>query len=289
MEVYPIMMAQGKFVHHDSLKYPFEERGLQFGDGVYEVIRIYKGKYYLLTEHVERLFRSLQAIKIEIEFTQEEITAMLEQLLQKNKMENDGMVYLQVTRGSAPRIHTFPKDVEPNIYAYIKDFPRLYNEIKTGVSVITHEDRRWDYCYIKSLNLLPNILAKQEAVEQGCYEAILHEEGTVTECCSSNVYLIKDGSIYTHPATKRILHGCVRIAVERLAKKRQIPFVEQAFTLHDIESCDELFLTSSVSEVIPIVQVDGKQVRDGKPGEITQQLQQAYEVDAQLTTEKIQS
>ncbi|MGM8213116.1 D-amino-acid transaminase [Virgibacillus sp. W0430] len=289
MSVYPIMMSQGKFVHHDSLKYPFEERGLQFGDGIYEVIRIYNGKYYLLNEHVDRLFRSLDAIKITIDESKDEIIDLLEQLLHKNNMKNDGMVYLQITRGSAPRVHTFPKNVKPNMYAYMEDFPRFTKEMESGVAVITHKDTRWDYCFIKSLNLLPNILAKQEALEHGCYEAILHENGTVTECCSSNIYLVKDGSIYTHPANERILHGCVRMAVERLANELQIPFVEQAFKLEDIEACDELFLSSSMSEVMPVVQVDGKQIQDGKRGKITTLLQEAYEKDANISSKKINS
>ncbi|MGM8365778.1 D-amino-acid transaminase [Virgibacillus sp. W0181] len=289
MSVYPIMMSQGKFVHSDSLKYPYEERGAQFGDGIYEVIRIYEGNYYLLNEHVDRLFRSLEAIKISIDYTKEEIIALLEQLIQKNSMENDGMVYLQITRGSAPRVHTFPENVTPNVYAYMDDFPRFLNEMENGVSVITHKDTRWDYCYIKSLNLLPNILAKQEALEQDCYEAILHKDGIITECCSSNIFLIKDGSIYTHPATEQILHGCVRLAVKRLAKQLNIPFVEEAFTLDDIATADELFLTSSMSEIMPVVQVDGRQVKDGSPGEITKKLQLAYEKDANIASRKVNS
>lgn len=287
MSVYPIIMSQGKFVHHESLTYPYEERGLQFGDGVYEVIRIYNGKYYLLEEHIDRLFRSLDAIKIKIDYTKEDLFRMLQQLLEKNNMKNDGMVYLQITRGSAPRVHTFPSNTEPNMYAYMKDFSRFLDEMENGISVITHRDTRWDYCYIKSLNLLPNILAKQEALEQGCYEAILHEDNKVTECCSSNVFLVKNNKIYTHPATERILHGCVRLAVKRLAQEQNIPFIEEAFTLEDIQNADEMFLTSSMSEVMPIVKVDGKLVKNGEPGKITRQLQQAYEIDAGIASHKV--
>lgn len=280
--VYPILIAQKKFTHRDNLNYPFEERGLQFGDGIYEVIRIYNGTYYLLEEHVNRLFRSAHAIKIELPFTKKEVTNLLYDLLKKNDMKTDGKVYLQATRGSAPREHTFPKGVPANVYAYLQDLPRNLENLTNGVSAITQHDSRWDNCYIKSLNLLPNVLAKQAAKEHGSYEAILHKDGIVTECSSSNIYLVKDGKIYTHPATKSILHGCVRISVEKFARELSIPFVEEPFTLNDIDTADELFVSSSTSEALPVIAVDDSQVGNGKPGEITNLLQRAYESDANI-------
>lgn len=287
MSMYPIIMSQGKFTHKDSLQFPFEERGLQFGDGVYEVIRIYNGKLYLLNEHVDRLLRSLEAIQIDIKQSKDEIITLLSELISRNNMEQDGFIYLQVSRGSAPRIHTFPEEIEPNIYAYLVNQSRNVENLENGVSAITLPDERWQNCYIKSLNLLPNVLAKQTAMEQGCYEAILHIDGRVTECGSSNIFLVKDGKIYTHPATHRILKGCVRIAVERFANELNIPFIEEAFTVDDIQDADEMFLTSSISEVLPVVEVDKKQIADGKPGEISRKLQKAYEKAAQLTLEKV--
>lgn len=283
MSVYPVILSQMKFVHRDSLKYPFEERGLQFGDGVYEVIRIYKGQYYLLDEHIDRLYRSTEAIKIELSLKKEEFKARLVELLERNKMEVDGKVYLQVTRGSATRDHIFPVDIPANVYAYVEKVPRPLEKLTNGVGTITQRDVRWEYCYIKSLNLLPNVLAKQEAKENKCHEAILHKNGLVTECSSSNAYLVKDGKVYTHPSTKNILHGCVRMRVEKFAKDLNIPFIEEAFTLDDIEDADELFLSSSTSEVLPIVTVDSRMVANGKPGPITKKLQEAYEEDAQIS------
>ncbi|GAB3798690.1 D-amino-acid transaminase [Virgibacillus kimchii] len=288
MSVYPIIMNQTKFTHRDSLKYPYEERALQFGDGVYEVIRIYQGEYHLLKEHVDRLFRSAEAVKIKLDVSHEKLTDLLLKLLQKNEMTTDGKMYLQVSRGSAPRDHVFPgEDVTANMYAYIEDFPRNVELLRNGVSTITHRDVRWEYCYIKSLNLLPNVLAKQEAKEQGGYEAILHKDGLVTECSSSNVYMVKDGEIYTHPATNNILHGCVRMRVEDFSKELNIPFKEEAFQVEDIQLADELFLTSSTSEIMPIVKVDNTEIKDGKPGTITRQLQEAFEKDANITENKI--
>ena len=282
MSVYPIVLSQRKYLHHDTLHFPYEERGLQFGDGVYEVIRIYNGTYYLLEEHVNRLIRSTAAIKIDLPYTKEELTQLLLGLLEKNSMTKDGKVYMQVTRGSAPRDHVFPINTAPNMYAYVQDQPRNLEYLETGVGTIIERDVRWENCYIKSLNLLPNILAKQAAKESGCFEAILHKDGIVTECSSSNVYLVKDGKIFTYPTTKRILYGCVRMRVEKFAKDLNIPFIEEGFTLEDIAVADELFLTSSTTEVMPIIKVDGNLVSDGKPGKITRKLQKAYEQDANI-------
>lgn len=282
MSFYPIVLSQTSFVHHSSLTFPFEERGLQFGDGVYEVIKIYDGAYYLLEKHIERLFRSIEAIKIKPPFSKEDCKQLLLDLLAQNNMTKDGKVYLQITRGSAPREHIFPVDTLANFYAYIDAAPRPIQKLNNGVDVITYEDARWDYCYIKSLNLLPNVLAKQTAYEQGCHEAILHKDGLVTECSSSNAYLVKDGEIYTHPTTKSILYGCVRMRVEQFAKDLKIPFIEKPFTLDDIIEADEIFLSSSTSEVMPVVSVDGKQVANGKPGPLTIKLQRAYENDANI-------
>src|SRR5690625_4496648 len=146
-----------KFVHRDSLKFPYEERGLQFGDGVYEVIRIYNGRLYLLNEHIDRLYRSLEAIRIQINQTKNEIKTILKELISRNKMKQDGYIYLQVSRGSAARIHTFPEKIEPNMYAYLENQSRNLEGLQNGVGVITLKDERWENCYIKSLNLLPNV------------------------------------------------------------------------------------------------------------------------------------
>lgn len=287
MSSYPIVLSQDQFLHRDKLTYPFEERGLQFGDGVYEVIRIYDGKYYLTKEHVDRLYRSTEAIRIKMPYSKEKFTELLNELLEKNDMKVDGKVYLQVTRGSALRDHPFPENVEPNIYAYASDQARNLDFLTNGVAALTTKDIRWESCFIKSLNLLPNVLAKQEAREAGCFEAILEKDGVVTECSSSNAYLVKDGKIYTYPATNRILHGCVRMRVEQFAKDLNIPFIEEAFTVEDIKEADELFLSSSTAEVMPIISVNGQNVNDGKPGEITRKLQVAYEEDANIVENKI--
>lgn len=282
MSVHTIIMAQGKFMHRDSLTFPFEERGLQFGDGVYEVIRIYQGSYYLLTEHINRLYQSLEAIDITIPQSKTELINQLDELLIKNNIVNDSHVYLQVTRGSAERNHVYPENIQPNIFAYVKNTSRPIDKLASGVATITYPDERWKNCYIKSLNLLPNILAKQNAKEHGAHEAILHKDGLVTECSSSNVFLVKNNVIYTHPVDNSILRGCVRIIVERFAKNLNVSFDETAFTLDDIKDADEMFLTSSMNEILPIIKVDKDLISSGKPGELTKQLQLAYQTDAKI-------
>ncbi len=284
MSVHTIIMGQGRFMHRDSLTYPFEERSLQFGDGVYEIIRIYQGNYFLLTEHINRLYNSLEAIDITISQSKAELIYLLDELIIKNNIVSDAHVYLQITRGSAERNLAYPEDVEPNIFAYVKDTPRPINELAKGVSVITYPDERWRNCFIKSINLLPNILAKQNAIEHQTFEAILHKDEVVTQCSSANVYLIKNHVIYTHPANHAILNGCTRSVVKKIAEKQGITFNETAFTLTDITSADEMFLTNSINEIMPIIKVDHQTINSGKPGQLTKQLQAAYIKEAKIIT-----
>lgn len=282
MSIYSIILSQNKFPHRDAHYFSTDDRGIQFGDGIYEVVRIYQGKYYLLEEHIDRLFRSAEAIRLTLPFTKNEIIDRLQKLITLNQMEKDGKLYLQVTRGSAPRSHTFSEDLIPNVYGYLRDLPRRIERLKKGVSVITHPDLRWDYCYVKSLNLLPNILAKQEAHDQGGYEAILHRDGIVTEGSSSNIFIVKKQKLYTFPATRAILNGCVRMQVLKFAEKLSIPSTEEEFTVDDLLNADEVFLTSTTNEIMPIVKVDQRKIANGKRGEITRRLLEQYEKDANI-------
>src|SRR5699024_105610 len=173
MAVYPIVLSQKSFAHKDKLTYPFEERGLQFGDGVYEVIRIYNGKTHLLQEHVERLFTSAEAIKLSLDYSLEEMISLLEKLITENNMTVDGKIYLQASRGSVTRDHVFPEEsVEPKFYGYIEDLPSNLKYLQKGVSVITTEDIRWCLCYIHTQTLLPHGLTKQHATHRTSSTAI---------------------------------------------------------------------------------------------------------------------
>lgn len=282
MTLKPYVLTEKNFFLYQEVTYPLEERGLQFGDGVYEVVRIYQGNYFLLKEHIDRLYRSAEAIRLAVPFEKEELIDKLEQLRKMNDVKEDAIVYLQVTRGSFPRSHAFPAENRPNLYAYIREMPRKLQEIENGVRAILMRDVRWEYCYIKSLNLLPNVLAKQEAAERGAFEAIFYRDGKITEGSSSNIFLVKDGKVYTHPATERILNCVTRMKVKQFCDSLHIPFVEEAFSIEDIAKADEMFLTSTTSSIIPIIQVEEQLIGGGKPGEVTRKLQAAYEEAAGL-------
>ncbi|NNU84195.1 D-amino-acid transaminase [Geobacillus sp. BMUD] len=276
MSVKRYVLTDRGILRYEQVTYPMEERGLQFGDGVYEVVRLYNGIYVWLREHLDRLYRSAAAIRLSVPFGCEELIEQLEELRRLNDVQEDAILYLQVTRGSFPRHHAFPAENRPNLYAYIQPMARKTEEMTHGVRAILTKDVRWEYCYIKSLNLLPNVLAKQEAVERGAFEAIFHRDGIVTEGSSSNIFLVKNETVYTHPATERILNGIVRTKVKQFCAELGIPFVEEAFSTTDLAKADELFLTSTTSAITPIIQVDETVIGNGISGTVTKALQAAY-------------
>ncbi|MBM7540881.1 D-amino-acid transaminase [Amphibacillus cookii] len=276
-----IVLTNQGFSEASAVVYPYQERALQFGDGIYEVIRMYQGQAYLMEAHLDRLYRSAQAIKLSIPFEKDDLHNQLIELVERNKLTKDGLIYLQISRGSAKRLHLFP-DCAPNFYAYTDTLARPISQLESGVSVVTHDDIRWHYCYIKSLNLLPNVLAKQTAHEHGSFDAILHRDDIVTESTAANVFIVKDNVIITHPATERILHGCVRNRLIDLARANDISVIEAYYTVADLLNADEVFMTSSGIEVLPVVKVDDQTIANGKRGVITKQLQQWYQEDANL-------
>lgn len=280
----PYIFYNGKFINttNDEVTFPIEERAFQFGDGIYEVIRLYNGEFFTITEHLDRLYRSLKEIRLEIEWNQEELIGLLKKLVLLNDFSSDGQVYLQVSRGNAPRNHIFPSIVTPNLVAYVKKAERPLPTMSNGVAAYLADDIRWLRCDIKSLNLLPNVLAKQSAVERGGYEAIFHRNGTVTECSSSNVYMVKDHKVYTHPSTNLILNGITRQQIKLICVEYNIPFIEEAFKITDIFGADELFLSSTTSEITPITSVDGILIGKGEVGTLTKKLQILFEEHAKI-------
>jgi D-alanine transaminase len=265
----------GKFTNLDELVLPIDERGHQFGDGVYEVIRVYNGTPFMLDEHLERLINSSKAIKLPITQTVEDFKNLILEAVDKSQL-TDCNVYMQITRGIVTRNHLFPT-VPVSITMTVRPAKLISQTIREkGETAIFHEDERWANCYIKSLNLLPNILAKQTAFEAGCYEAILVRDGYVTEASSSNVFIIKDGKVYTTPLSKQILPGITRIAVKHATKLLNIDFIDKKFTPEELLEADEVFVTSTTSEVLPIVKVDGKLIGTGKPGEVTTRIYQQF-------------
>ncbi len=272
-----IYFNNGVYADKETMKVSIDDRGYYFGDGVYEVVKVYDGKLYTAEEHFTRFLQSAKKIRLDLPYTIEEFTEIAKKLTIDNGIV-EGHVYIQATRGAAPRMHNFPgEDVVPMITAYAIHNPRPLSKIKEGVAVKTTDDIRWLRCDIKSLNLLGNVLAKQEAYEAGCAEAVFVRNGIVTEGSSSNMFGVKDGILYTHPATNLILNGITRRVVLTLCAQHSIGVMEEPFTLEQFNEMDELFLTSTTSEITPIVSVDGKPVGEGVPGRVTERLQQVFE------------
>ena len=265
------ILSNGEIVKEQDLEISKEDRGYQFGDGIYEVIRVYEGDLFTATEHIDRFYASAEKIRITVPYTKDVFHKMLHDLVELNNIEN-GQVYVQITRGAAPRNHQFPENAEPVVVGYTKSVERPVEFLENGVKAVLIEDVRWLRCDIKSLNLLGNVMAKQQAYEEGYFEAILHRGDTVTEGSSSNMYGIKDGVLYTHPATNLILNGITRRVIFELCEELGIEVVETAFTKQQALEMDEFFLSSTTSEVMPVIEISGQKIADGTPGEMTRKL-----------------
>lgn len=266
----------GEFLNQDEAKVSYEDRGYVFGDGIYEYIRAYEGKLFTVKEHFERFLRSANEIGLDLTYTVDELIELVRKLLEVNDVKNGG-IYIQATRGVAPREHSFPTPpVKPVIMAFTKSYDRPYEDLENGIYTMTTEDIRWLRCDIKSLNLLGNVLAKEFAVKYNASEAIQHRGETVTEGASSNVYAIKDGKIYTHPINNFILNGITRRVIKWISEDKNIPFIEETFTVDFLKNADEVIISSTSAEVMPVVKIDGEDVGDGKVGTVTRQLQEGF-------------
>ncbi|TBL73359.1 D-amino-acid transaminase [Paenibacillus thalictri] len=267
---------QDRYVPKEEIAVSPDDRGYYFGDGIYEVFRVYGGKVLEGKAHFQRFQRSADGVRIQLPYSAEELNSIVHKLIDVNQIA-DGIVYMQVTRGAAPRAHAFPKQSEPILLAYTSEMERPLDTMRKGISAVTLEDTRWLHCDLKTLNLLANVIAKQHALDQGAGDVIFHRSGTVTESSSSNFMMVKQGELYTHPANNLVLHGITRSVVLRLAKQLHIPVHEQPFTLEQLQLADEAFLTSTTSEIMPVVQIDGRAVGDGIPGPVSRKLQAAFE------------
>lgn len=273
-----VVYLNGSFVDYAEAVVPVEDRGFLFADGVYEAVRFYGRKPFALEEHLARLRRSAEAIKLGgLPSTQELMDAALETVARNECL--DAVLYLQVTRGSAPRKHEFPASHTPStVFMIAREVPRPgAQRVSHGVPCITVSDIRWHRCDIKSIALLPNVLAKQQAAEAGAAEAIFVRDGTVTEGGSSNFFIVSGECLYTHPANEHILAGITRSHVLSLARELQIEVREETFGLSEVEAADEAFITSTGIEVLPVTTIDGKPVGTGVPGPVTKRLWQAFD------------
>jgi D-alanine transaminase len=252
------------------------DRGFLFGDAVYEVLRVYQGRPWLEQEHFGRLKRSLHAIQI-YGVDVERLRSRMHETIAAGPF-NEAIVYIQITRGAAPRTHAFPKDAVPLELLYVQPFVDPYTEARNaGASVISARDIRWERCDIKSTNLLANVLAMQHAKESGCLEAIYHlPDGTLTEGTHTSLFGVLDGSMLTAPKTNAILPGITRGLVLRLAEMTGIPVREHRLSLSQLGQVSELFLTGTTTEVLPVVRVDSQPIGSGHPGPVTRKLQESY-------------
>lgn len=252
-----------------------EDRGFQFADGVYEVCAVMNGRLFDWDEHLTRLSASLAALSIAEPMSPAALTLVAKRLIAANRARN-ALLYIQVTRGVARRDHPFPAAVRPTLVMTVRpfDFAQRVRQQATGVKVITQPDGRWSRCDVKSIALLPNVLAKQAAREAGAFEAwFVDRDGLVTEGGSTNAWIVTaDGSVVTRPLSNAILPGIMRSTLIRLAKDAQISVEERAFTPEEAKTAAEAFLTSTTAPCLAIVSIDGKKVGDGQPGPVTRRL-----------------
>lgn len=274
-----IAYVNGRYVPHRDARVHVEDRGYQFADGVYEVCTVRRGVPMEETGHLDRLERSLREMRIEMPMARAAFSLAMRETIRRNLVE-DGIVYLQVTRGVAPRDHPFPtKPVRAAVVMTARNAkPAPAAWIEDGVKAVVVPDIRWGRRDIKTVGLLPNCMAKQAARERGAYEAILvDEDGVVTEGSSTNVWIVTEGgALVTRPPSNEILNGVTRLEIIKLAAAEGLKFEERSFTLEELRRAREVFVTSASSFVMPVTEVDDRPVANGKPGGVSTKLRAAY-------------
>lgn len=276
-----MIYLNGEWMPIEQAKIPVLDRGFIFGDGVYEVIPCYSGHPFRLREHLARLQASLGAVRIDNPYSLEHWDELVREIVKRNPME-DQYVYLQVTRGVAPRDHAFPKGVKPTVFMMTNPLVTPSQEQRErGVAAVTAADNRWLRCDIKSVSLLANCLLRQSAVDAGAAETVLLRDGMLTEGSASNIFLVKNGGIITPPKTNFILPGITYDVVIELARANRLPLEIRQVSEAEVRDADELWLTSSTKEVLSISTLDGKPVghgnNAGKPGPVAARMHQLYQ------------
>ncbi|WP_416900000.1 MAG: D-amino-acid transaminase [Minwuia sp.] len=275
-----IAYVNGQYTAHHAAAVHVEDRGYQFSDGVYEVIPVVAGKQIDSVGHMERLARSLSELRIPAPMSERAMNLVINEVIRRNRVRN-GYVYLQVTRGVAPRDHAFPTDPDSAlvIYARPKSSAARKSNAETGVAVITVPDQRWARRDIKTVSLLPNCLAKQAAKEAGAYEAFMYDrEGMITEGSSTNAWIVdQEGRLITRPASNDILNGVTRLALMALVEEAGLEIVERPFSVEELRSAREVFLTSSSGMATPVVKVDDRVIGNGRPGSVTCGIMERFE------------
>lgn len=270
------VFVNGQYVPEDQAQVSIFDRGFVFGDGIYEVVPVIGGKMVDKAPFLERLKRSLGELRIDMPMSDADYMAMHEKLIDLNGIDEGG-VYSQITRGAADRDFAFPKGATPSVVAFTMKKPLLDNPNATkGVKVVTVEDIRWKRRDIKSVALLGQVMAKQEAVEKGGFEGWMVEDGFVTEGTSSTAYIVKDDTIITRPLSNSILPGIRRKVLLQLCAKHNVKLEERLFTVEEALAADEAFLSSATTLVMPIVDIDGTMIGGGQPGPMARKMREAY-------------
>src|SRR5882762_1704008 len=253
-----------------------EDRGFQFADGVYEVVRIYNGRAFTLAEHLDRLERSCDGIRLKNSLSKAELTREISRFIERSPVR-EGMIYLQITRGAAPRSHIFAPS-RPTVLFYARPLPPVAPAGSAeGLKLISQNDERWQRCWIKSIALLPNVLAKNAAVSAGCDEAVFVEKGIVTECSASNFFAVAGGKVLTHPVGPKVLPGITRLVLMDLCKQLDAPFVERAISEAECLAADEVFITSTTREIGWVARWNDRVIGNGECGAITRRIHGAYQ------------
>lgn len=278
------VLFNGKIIDRGKASFSFDDRSMYFGDGVYEVIRVYSGHPYKLEMHLQRLQRSADELDIPYSIKEKQsLKKSVSELIDTNGLTHDGYVYLQLSRGAAARDHLYERHIEPFIFAFTKEMEKPTAQQEQGIAVYLTEDIRWLRCDIKTVNLLGNVLAKRQAADHDCSEAIQHRGDTVTEGSSSNLFIVKDGQLITHPADNLILNGITRQVVIDLAEKQGLPVSITPFSTDELLEADEAFITSTINEITPITEWRGTKHGMLKIGSVTKQLQTELQADIERT------
>ncbi len=265
----------GEYLPADEAKISVLDRGFIFGDGVYEVIPVYGGRLFRGPHHLQRLNSGLKAIRIDRPLSDDGWIEILEKLIQHNG-GGDQSLYLQVTRGIAPRDHRFPEPITPTIFAMSNPLAEVDLSTQKGISAVTLEDNRWLRCNIKSISLLPNILLKQQAYDADGGEALLVRDGFVTEGASSNIIIVKNKSLITPPQSGHLLPGITRDLVIELCRTHNVPHELRAISKEELFDADEVWVTSSTKEIVPVISIDDRAVGDGHIGANWRKMTKLY-------------
>lgn len=280
-----VLYCNGRFTTTDERVLGVEDRGFQFGDAIYEVFKFLGRKPVFLGEHYRRLERGLRDLEIRNPWTETECKDVMRELLGRTEFD-DGIVYIQISRGEAPRAHFWPEQIEPTVVVYSRRF-HFPDEAKKerGIRVVTAPDQRWHQCHVKSVNLLGNAFAKKTAQRNQADEAILLADGFVREGASSSFFAVKNGAVITHPLDEHILPGVVRDRVIGIALRSKIRVDERPLREAELFDLDEAFITSTTQGVMPVVEIDGRVIRNSRRGDVTTRLQQLFDETERADTE----